>query len=513
MIPKLVHFIFGLASDFGGKPFSFIHYMAIRSVVVCNPGYRIRFYCKYEPQGLFWDVAKRYVELVQVEPPHAIHGNRLHHVAHQADVLRLQYLIEQGGIYLDLDTITVRSFDDLLAHQVVMGVQGRGDRVFGLCNAVMMAAPNAPFMVRWLGTYSSFRSKGRDDHWDEHSVRIPMQLARAHPQELTVLDRGAFFHPSAEKQGLLDLFVEDLRFPSAYCHHLWEGMAWSLIRNIDERNVGLIDTSYNRMARRFLDDDLPRFQVLRAQEFQQLLQAPVRLNLGCGSNKIAGWLNVDSQPAASPDLLFNIGASGWPMADDSVDEVVLSHVLEHVGESFETVMKELYRVCRDGALVNIRLPHPRHDWFLTDPTHNRALLPESFRMLDAEACRNGLITGDTASALAVYWKIDFVVDGVVLVPGTEFRRLHRTRLLLALGYPYLKNLAKRLLRRDAGAGGSTADSGDGQLMFLSRYLNNVVGEIRVRLRVRKSGPSARAVAPGAAALGSADIATLGRATG
>ena len=48
------------------------------------------------------------LQLRRVEVPLHIHGRPLRHHAHQADVLRLQILLEQGGIYLDMDTIVVR---------------------------------------------------------------------------------------------------------------------------------------------------------------------------------------------------------------------------------------------------------------------------------------------------------------------------------------------------------------------------------------------------------------------
>lgn len=494
MIPKIIHFIFGLASDFGGKPFSFIHYMAIRSAQACNPDYRIRFYCKYQPTGLYWEAAKRYFELVLVEPPASIHGRPLMHVAHQADVLRLQYLLDQGGVYLDLDTITVQSFDPLLRHQMVMGVQGRGAKVDGLCNAVMLAAPGSSFVRRWLESYRTFRSTGRDKYWDEHSVQLPLQLARAHPGEITILDRGAFFYPSAEKRGILDLFVEDKEFPAAYCHHLWEGLAWRLIEGINERNVGTIDTSYNRMARRFVGEDLAFFEQGRRAELAVLMQAPIRLNAGCGGNKRAGWLNVDSQSAATPDLQFDLTSPGWPLENDSVGEVEMSHVLEHMGSAFETVIKELYRVCQNGAVVHVRVPHPRHDWFVADPTHTRSLLPVSFRMLDAEACKAGFVSGESISPLALYWGVDFELVETRLVASPGFRELNRTRLLRSLAYPFVRRWIKRLLGR-AKSEGTEADA---QLLFLSSHLNNVVGDVQLKLRVRKAtGSRSQDSLPGA----------------
>ena len=71
----------------------------------------------------------------------------------------------------------------------------------------------------------------------------------------------------------------------------------------------------------------------------------------------------------------------WPWPTDSVDEILLRHALEHIGESTETflrIMQELYRVCRHSAVINIFVPHPRHDDFLNDPTYVRPIMPTMF---------------------------------------------------------------------------------------------------------------------------------------
>ena len=129
MIPRVFHFIFGLAENFDGKPFSFIHYMAVKSALARNPEFSANFYCKFEPSGMFWDVAKRYLNVIQIEPPSEIFGNKLFHVAHVSDVIRLQRLEEEGGIYLDLDTITAKSYEPLLNHSTVLGIEGTGERI------------------------------------------------------------------------------------------------------------------------------------------------------------------------------------------------------------------------------------------------------------------------------------------------------------------------------------------------------------------------------------------------
>src|SRR4051812_28847226 len=103
----------------------------------------------------------------------------------------------------------------------------------------------------------------------------------------------------------------------------------------------------------------------------------LKLNLGSGQNPKPGYINVDK--FGSPDVTCDLEQFPWPWEDNSVGEVEMFHVLEHLGESTATFMgiiKELYRVCRDGAMMRISVPHPRCDDFLNDPTHVRPITPE-----------------------------------------------------------------------------------------------------------------------------------------
>jgi predicted SAM-dependent methyltransferase len=55
----------------------------------------------------------------------------------------------------------------------------------------------------------------------------------------------------------------------------------------------------------------------------------LKLNLGCGENKYAAYVNVDKH--GNPDLVHDLETFPWPWPNDSVSEIVLCHVLEHLG--------------------------------------------------------------------------------------------------------------------------------------------------------------------------------------
>lgn len=171
---------------------------------------------------------------------------------------------------------------------------------------------------------------------------------------------------------------------------------------------------------------------------------PIKLNLGCGFNKRAGYVNVDKEKACEPDVVADLEGR-WPFESNTVEEVIASHVLEHLGattDKFLNIMRELYRVCINGALIRISVPHHEHWTFHADPTHVRKILPEGLMLFDQDYNRASIKNGDAATPLGIYCEVDFVLkeakpsydepwasrlnNGLCLVEDLEFASRHYT---------------------------------------------------------------------------------------
>ena len=136
----------------------------------------------------------------------------------------------------------------------------------------------------------------------------------------------------------------------------------------------------------------------------------LKLNLGCGQNPKEGYLNVDK--FGEPEVKADLEVFPWPSDDSSVNEIVLNHVLEHLGstpEIFLNIMKEMYRICEDQAVIKITVPHPRHDDFMNDPTHVRPITPPLMGLFSKAKNRENAEKGYADSALALFLDVDFEI--------------------------------------------------------------------------------------------------------
>ncbi|BCZ79394.1 hypothetical protein PTKU64_30690 [Paraburkholderia terrae] len=140
----------------------------------------------------------------------------------------------------------------------------------------------------------------------------------------------------------------------------------------------------------------------------------MKINIGCGSNYMQGWLNIDPRQQMLPDLVMDPEQTPWPLDDGCAHEVVLNNVLERSGQNqevFFAMLKELYRICKPDAVINVRVRHPRHNAFLSDPTYVRPILPELFLCLSLTAVEEER-QNPTLTPLARDLQVDFEIGGI-----------------------------------------------------------------------------------------------------
>jgi hypothetical protein len=264
----IVHFCFGMTPDFGGRPFGFSHYLAVRSAwEVLEPDVILMHYV-HEPQGHWWELARPYLHLHKVRPVAGIYGFPASHPAHRADIIRLAALIAMGGIYLDTDVLVVRPFGSLGDPDFAAAWEFTADgRLVGLSNAVLAAKAGSRFAQLCLeghdpkkSLWSGFRANGKDHNYVEMSVRYPAMLASLCPTMVKTLPQETFLWADWSDEGLGKLFEQDVEVPDGVLAlHLWESHAWEkYLKDQNPESVRSGKTTFAAAAQRFLPDVIGR---------------------------------------------------------------------------------------------------------------------------------------------------------------------------------------------------------------------------------------------------------------
>ena len=83
----------------------------------------------------------------------------------------------------------------------------------------------------------------------------------------------------------------------------------------------------------------------------------VKLNLGCGTSKKQGWVNIDSAKECLPDILHDLSVP-LPFDDQSVDEINVDAVLEHFDKYARYfILYDWARVLKVGGTISIGVPN------------------------------------------------------------------------------------------------------------------------------------------------------------
>ena len=86
-------------------------------------------------------------------------------------------------------------------------------------------------------------------------------------------------------------------------------------------------------------------------------ETPLKLHLGCGTNKLTGWVNIDSVKGCGPDVVHDL-TRPLPYRDLTVDEILAEDLLEHFDKYMRyEVFYEWARVLKLGGRMTLQVPN------------------------------------------------------------------------------------------------------------------------------------------------------------
>ena len=150
----------------------------------------------------------------------------------------------------------------------------------------------------------------------------------------------------------------------------------------------------------------------------------MKLNFGCGTNKIDRFVNIDKYEELEPDLTVDLEKFPLPFEDEVVEQITMLHFLEHICpnvEDYKKFWQEIYRICKNNAQIFIEVPYYDHWTHKADPTHVRNIHPMGLQMMDQE--RNMNDPFQTETKLGLLWGVNFKLTEVILGYDVTFEPL------------------------------------------------------------------------------------------
>ena len=183
MIPNIFHFI-----CISPMKFELYHYLAVKSALLVHKPTTIFIYVDKEPDGVYWELIRPFVIVETIVVTDTYFGVPVTYPQYKADIIRLEKLIERGGIYMDIDNLSIKSFTELFENNtLIMG--GSLDKMpdvtevtdeyipmlDAISNAIIMCEPNHPFLKKW---YEELPNNLIGKSWAYHAVCLPREILR-----------------------------------------------------------------------------------------------------------------------------------------------------------------------------------------------------------------------------------------------------------------------------------------------------------------------------------------------
>jgi len=251
-VPRIVHFI---KSDNDASNFPLLWYLAVRSAFEKIKPDVIMFHSPVSPSGYWWERSKPFLKLTPIHQlPSHIGGKPIGLVAHAADLIRLELLDKYGGVYMDLDVISVNSFDPLFRYPFTVGLEKAVSGYEEVAsNAVIISRPKEYFLELMARNQAS--QFYPSDCYACHSVVMLRDLALRYSEIPKVVDYRGFAYPGWEEAAYYSLFASanpsDLDLSKTFAIHLFQsnGNMSPYREMLDETYIKAHDSNFNRIVR------------------------------------------------------------------------------------------------------------------------------------------------------------------------------------------------------------------------------------------------------------------------
>ncbi|KAI1294214.1 hypothetical protein HDE_06100 [Halotydeus destructor] len=168
IVPNIVHYV-----RLDDHTLDFIMYLSIKSAIKNQRPERVIIHCDCDAlSGRYWKLlmaendVTHLISINRIERPVSIFGQRLSSVYHASDIARIRALIAYGGIFLDNDSLIIKSLDTFRIFELTLGWPTGAN----MGTQVLLANKHARFLSLWL---SSYQDNYKPSQWYYNAGEYP----------------------------------------------------------------------------------------------------------------------------------------------------------------------------------------------------------------------------------------------------------------------------------------------------------------------------------------------------
>jgi hypothetical protein len=227
----IIHFIYGLDIN-ETHSFEIYKYLSIVSAINIHNPKQVIFHYKNEPFGIYWDKLKEFnpnnfILKKIIEPKYP--NKNIKHFSHKTDYLKLLILKEYGGLYLDIDTISINKLD-ITTCDLISIKHGNN---FGILSCFLYINNNNDICIKilneWINTYTNFKN----NYWTYNSTILPLLIINRY------INNKFIKIISNENYPLWYENIKTIKDPIFI--HLWESWNIKTLREIIDPNIKISD--------------------------------------------------------------------------------------------------------------------------------------------------------------------------------------------------------------------------------------------------------------------------------
>ncbi|NCY26049.1 MAG: hypothetical protein EBX37_14765, partial [Alphaproteobacteria bacterium] len=314
-VPSILHLIYLKGYEFGIH-----HYICVASAVDVMKWNKVLIYNDIAPSNNeWWDkmLLLPNVQVVSIIPPTFINNHAIKYKAHQADVIRLVVLYHLGGVYHDLDMLTLRSYRSELLQvesnfRTVMMVREDQSKIG---NMFIAACPKSVFIEAWIKAYET-QYGTHPDWWGGLSVVKPHELAQIIP--MIELETHTFLPFNYNHSEYLTSSTSSIDYSKSYGVHLWDTEQQK--RNVLPKTVKdmrVTNSLFYQHFGKYVDDTMKKEFLFHKRSYLISVEG----NIGSGKSTLLD--DLKGVKFILPHVVLQEDVKGWTSFTDADGKNIL----------------------------------------------------------------------------------------------------------------------------------------------------------------------------------------------